>query len=77
MLRYSQVWKSATTTEGVKLHTRNDGSMYNHVRLRATTKTTEIMFRDLLFAGDDTTITSLFIASQMSANILVLPLTSK
>ena len=40
------------TTEGIYIRTRLDGSLFNVSRLRAKTKTTEILLRELLFADD-------------------------
>ena len=44
-------------SEGVYLHTRSDGSMFNLARLRAKTKRREVLIKELLFA-DDAAITS-------------------
>ena len=41
-----------TATEGMYLHTRSDGRLFNLARLRAMTKVCEITVRDLLFADD-------------------------
>ena len=40
------------TTEGVLLHTRTDGSLFNLARLKAKTLITKPLIRDLLFADD-------------------------
>ena len=40
------------STEGIYLHTRSDGKLYNIARLRAKTKTREVLIRDMLFADD-------------------------
>ena len=56
---FSMVLKHAfgTSTEGVYLHTRSDGRLFNLPRLRAKTKIREVLIRDLLFA-DDAAVTS-------------------
>ena len=41
-----------TSTEGVYMHTRSDGKLYNIARLRAKTKVHETTIRDMLFADD-------------------------
>ena len=41
-----------SSTEGVYLHTRSDGGLYNLSRLKAKTKVTNMVIRDLLFADD-------------------------
>ena len=41
-----------TATEGLYLHTRLDGRLFNLARLRAKTKVCKITVRDLLFADD-------------------------
>ncbi|KAI8488372.1 hypothetical protein Bbelb_339680 [Branchiostoma belcheri] len=41
-----------TSTEGVYLHTRSDGKLFNLSRLKAKTKVREVLIRDLLFADD-------------------------
>ena len=41
-----------TSTEGVYVHTRSDGKLYNIARLRAKTKVHETTIRDMLFADD-------------------------
>ena len=38
--------------EGVYIHTRHDGKLYNLARLRAKTKITRILLREMLFADD-------------------------
>lgn len=38
--------------EGVYLHTRSDGSLFNLERLRAKTKVRKVLIRELLFADD-------------------------
>ena len=45
------------SSEGVYLHTRSNGSMFNLARLRAKTKRREVLIRELLFA-DDAALTS-------------------
>ena len=56
---FSMVLKHAfgTSTEGVYLHTRSDGRLFNLPRLSAKTKIREVLLRDLLFA-DDAAVTS-------------------
>ena len=44
-------------TEGVYMHTRADGKLFNVARLRAKTKVRHITVRDMLFA-DDAAVTS-------------------
>ena len=41
-----------TSTEGVYMHTRSDGKLYNIARLRAKTKIYKTTIRDMLFADD-------------------------
>ena len=41
-----------TAKEGVYLHTRSDGRLFNLARLRAKTKVREVLIRDMLFADD-------------------------
>ena len=41
-----------TAEEGVYLHTRSDGKLFNLARLRAKTKVREILIRDMLFADN-------------------------
>ena len=41
-----------TAREGVYLHTRSDGRLFNLARLRAKTKVREVLIRDMLFADD-------------------------
>ena len=45
------------STEGMYLHTRSDGRLFNPARLRAKTKVREALIRDMLFA-DDAAVTS-------------------
>ena len=40
------------STEGVLLHTRSDGKLFNLARLKALIKVKEISIRELLFAND-------------------------
>lgn len=40
------------STEGVLLHTRSDGHLFNISRLRAKTRVREVLIRDMLFADD-------------------------
>ena len=56
---FSMLLRSAfkDSSEGVYLHTRSDGSMFNLARLRAKTKRREVLIRELLFA-DDAALTS-------------------
>ena len=44
-----------TTTEGIYLRTRSDGRLFNLARLRANTKVSEVLIRDMLF-GDDAAV---------------------
>ena len=39
-------------TEGIYLHTRSDGKLFNIARLRAKTKTRQVLIRDMLYADD-------------------------
>ena len=41
-----------TSTEGVYMHIRSDGKLYNIARLRAKTKIRKTTIRDMLFADD-------------------------
>ena len=38
--------------EGIYIHTRSDGKLYNIARLRAKTKVREVLVREMLFADD-------------------------
>ncbi|XP_016368572.1 RNA-directed DNA polymerase from mobile element jockey-like [Sinocyclocheilus rhinocerous] len=51
---FSMLLKHAfgTATEGVYLHTRSDGRLFNLARLKAKTKVHKAIIRDLLFADD-------------------------
>ena len=40
------------SSDGIWLHTRADGGLFNTARLRAKTKTKEVLIRELLFADD-------------------------
>ena len=40
------------STEGIYLHTRSDGKLFNVSRLKAKTKIREVLIRDLLFVDD-------------------------
>ncbi|XP_018020632.1 uncharacterized protein LOC108676996 [Hyalella azteca] len=40
------------STEGILLHTRSDGKLFNLARLRARTKVRAVLIRELLFADD-------------------------
>ena len=40
------------STEGVYLHTRTDGKLFNVTRLRAKTKVRRVLIREMLFADD-------------------------
>ncbi|GAA6085372.1 RNA-directed DNA polymerase from mobile element jockey-like [Tachysurus ichikawai] len=44
-------------SEGVYIHTRTDGKLFNIARLRSKTKVTEVLIRELLFA-DNAALTS-------------------
>lgn len=48
MLKYA----FGTTTEGIYLHTRSDGGLFNVSRLKALTKVRKTLIRDMLFADD-------------------------
>ena len=39
-------------SEGVLLHTRSDGKLFNIARLRAKTRVTKVLIREMLFAVD-------------------------
>lgn len=41
-----------SATEGIYLHTRSDGRLFNLARLKAETKVREALIRDMLFADD-------------------------
>ena len=41
-----------TSKEGIFLHTRSDGKLFNPSRLKAKTKVREVLIRDMLFADD-------------------------
>ena len=41
-----------TSEEGIYLHTRSDGRLFNLAGLRAKTKVREALIRDMLFADD-------------------------
>lgn len=41
-----------SATEGIYLHTRSDGRLFNLARLKAKTKVREALIRDMLFADD-------------------------
>ena len=41
-----------SSTDGVYLHTRTDGKLFNVARLRAKTKVKTVLVRDMLFADD-------------------------
>ena len=45
------------STEGINLHTRSDGKLFNLALLRAKTKVRTVLIRELLFA-DDTALTA-------------------
>ena len=49
-LLLSHAFKSSS--DGVYLHTRSDGKLFSIARLRAKTKVTEILIREILYAGD-------------------------
>ena len=46
-----------TSTEGVFLHTRADGKLFNLARLRAKTKVRHVVIREMLFADDPALVT--------------------
>ena len=46
-----------TSTEGVFLHTRADGKLFNLARLRAKTKVRHVVIREMLFADDVALVT--------------------
>ena len=46
-----------TSTEGVFLHTRADGKLFNLARLRAKTKVRHVVIREMLFADDAVLVT--------------------
>ncbi len=46
-----------TSTEGVFLHTRADGKLFNLARLRAKTKVRHVVIREMLFAYDAALVT--------------------
>lgn len=48
LLRYAY----KQSVDGVYLHTRSDGSLFNLARLRAKTKTHKVLIREMLFADD-------------------------
>jgi len=41
-----------SSTDGIYIHTRSDGKLFNLARLRARTKVTEVLVREMLFADD-------------------------
>ena len=43
-----------TAEEGIYLHTRTDGKLFNPSRLKAKSKVKNTIIRDMLFADDDT-----------------------
>ena len=51
---FSLVLRSAfeTSTDGVYLHTRTDGKLFNLARLKAKTKIRRVLIREMLFADD-------------------------
>ena len=53
LLRYAV----SESEEGIYLHTRSDGSLFNLARLRAKTKVRKVLVREMLFA-DDAAITA-------------------
>ena len=55
MLSYAS--KSKTSTEGVFLHTRADGQLFNLARLRAKTKVRHVVIQEMLFADDAALVT--------------------
>ena len=53
LLRYAL----SESEEGIYLHPRSDGSLFNLARLRAKTKVRKVLVREMLFA-DDAAITA-------------------
>ncbi|XP_052253146.1 uncharacterized protein LOC127859679 [Dreissena polymorpha] len=41
-----------SSTDGINIHTRYDGKLFNLARLRARTKVTEVLVREMLFSDD-------------------------
>ena len=56
MLLYN-LYAFNTSTEGVFLHTRADGKLFNLARLRAKTKVIHVVIREMLFADDAALVT--------------------
>ena len=46
-----------TTTEGIYLRTRSDGTLFNPARLRVKTQVSKVLIRDMLFADDAAVVT--------------------
>ena len=40
------------SSEGIYIHTRSNGKLYNIARLRAKTKVRKVLMREMLFADD-------------------------
>ena len=54
---FFSVMLSYASTEGVHLHTRSDGKLFNLARLRAKTKVRHVVIREMLFADDAALVT--------------------
>ena len=58
-----------TSTEGVYLHTRSDGQLFNLARLRAKTKVRVTLIRDMLFVVPNSNYSVSWIGSPKPAKI--------